>query len=112
MARLTAQFRVQALIRRTGVEGMFAAVIRHGDDQAGQILLKINDLGGGCRVLVPLTDPAGGLAWGWGTGADAVAEADADRYLERQRARDPDLWIIEIEDPQGRFRPDEPILAS
>jgi hypothetical protein len=30
------------------------------------------------------------------------AESEVDALLKRQRARDPDLWIIEIEDRQGR----------
>ena len=29
-------------------------------------------------------------------------EPEVDALLKRQRARDPDLWIIEVEDRQGR----------
>jgi hypothetical protein len=30
-----------------------------------------------------------------------VPEVDADAYLGRVRSIDPDIWIIEIEDPSG-----------
>lgn len=40
------------------------------------------------------------------------AEAEVDAALARQRLRDPDLWIIEVEDKGGRTLLDEPGLAD
>ena len=43
-------------------------------------------------------------------GAAPVADAEAEAYIQRQRKRDPDLWVIEIEDKRGLFAPDEPVI--
>jgi len=49
------------------------------------------------RIWVPLTEGA---------------EADVDALLARQKARDRDLWVIELEDRQGRTLLDEDGLST
>ena len=39
-------------------------------------------------------------------------EAEIDAAADRQRRSDPDLWVIEVEDRQGRHLLDEPGLAD
>jgi hypothetical protein len=39
----------------------------------------------------------------------STAEPDLDAYVERARRIDPDLWLVEIEDRQGRHFLTEPV---
>lgn len=88
---------IQSLIRRCDLAAISAAVVARGDDDAGAILLKFNSRDSGCSVLAQVRGPDGELVWMRATGPAPVAEADAESYIERQRRRDPDLWVIEIE---------------
>lgn len=103
MARLQAGLWVSAYIRRVSQTGAFAAVVRRGDETAGAIFIKINTLGGDVLLLAPAlpsledTEPKRQ----WEVRQRAAAEADIDQYLQREAERDPDLWVIEIEDRSG-----------
>jgi hypothetical protein len=108
--RLTAKVWTSAYTRRCQAQAVSAMVLRHGDDKAGIVLLKVNSLGGGCMVYQPTSDLDGNKAWLRATGPELVAETEADAYIERQVSYDPDLWVIEVEDRQGRHFLDEPII--
>jgi hypothetical protein len=99
--RLATGLWVSAELRRGNAEGVPMMVVRKGDRSRGTVLLKINTLDGQAWVLTQIRHN-GRLAWTRGTGPAAVPEAEADRYIERQLRYDPDLWVIEIEDRQGR----------
>jgi hypothetical protein len=96
-ARLKSAIWIKALIRRCDLAAIPVAVLARGDDDAGAILLKFNARETGCMVLGQARGRDGELFWMKATGPTAVAEPDADAYIERQRRRDPDLWVVEIE---------------
>jgi GMP synthase (glutamine-hydrolysing) len=108
--RLKTEVRVQAWLRRCASLGLMATVARKGDVDAGALFIKVNRFANGCDVFSGTTAPGGTPAWLRAVGP--VAEREADLYLDRQGKYDPDLWIVEIEDPQGRFAFDEPVLKA
>ncbi|BBK33049.1 hypothetical protein STHU_36830 [Allostella humosa] len=101
--RLKSRLWIAAEIRRCAVQDITAVVARRGDPDAGAILLKVNRFAAGCVVHGGSYGRDGQREWIAATGAEPVPEADADAYVERRRDSDPDLWVLEIEDPQGRY---------
>jgi hypothetical protein len=101
-ARIKTEHWVHAHLRRCAVEAVPAFVVRRGDNERGMVLLKINTLENGCRVLTQARDLDGLLGWLAVLDGAFVPESEADAYIARQTARDPDLWVVEIEDRQGR----------
>jgi hypothetical protein len=110
-ARLKSGIWVKALIRRCDLAAIGVAVVARGDADAGAILLKLNGRDAGCTVLAQTRRPDGEAVWLRATGAAPVAEADADAYIARQRGRDPDLWVIEIENAAPNAVLDAPVLS-
>ena len=106
--RLKSGLYVKALIRRAEVAGAAAFVVRRGAEEAGALFLKIARLDGTCTVLNQARRGDGELVWTKPLG-DSAAEADAAKYFEKQMRFDPDLWIVEIEDREGRTFVDEPV---
>lgn len=107
--RLKAGIFVRALIRRAEVAGASAYVARKGSEEAGAIFIKISKLDGTCTILNQARDGEGGRVWAKPLG-DASDEEKAKGYFERQIKYDPDLWIVEIEDREGRSFVDEPVI--
>jgi hypothetical protein len=99
--RLATDLYVSAHIRVASREGVPMIVIRKGDPSSGSLILKINLLTGFARVLVEARYD-GARVWTPATHTDPMPERDADAYLDHQAQVDPDAWLIEIEDKQGR----------
>jgi hypothetical protein len=98
-ARLKTGIWVRALIRRCDLAAVAIAVVARGDGDSGAVLIKLNGGDNGCSVLTQARGPNNELLWMRATGPVPVIEVDADSYIARQRRRDPDLWVVEIESP-------------
>lgn len=108
--RLTAEFWVKAYLARLRLADIPAYVTAHGDDTAGTVVVKLATLDGRAQAFQRSFDLMTG-ARAWMTMAEG-AEPEVDAILARERGRDPDLWVIEIEDRAGRTLLDEPGLKE
>jgi hypothetical protein len=104
--RLKTEIWVKSYLRRCSTAGAPAMVVRHGDDDAGAIFIKIAHLNGRAALYGPA--PAGfdegetDRQWTLHLDPAKATDADVETYLARQAEFDSDLWIVEVEDRQGR----------
>lgn len=89
---------IEAEIRRLASEGVGVYVTARGDKTGGILLQKIANMAGQCRLLIQQRDMSGKLTWVSALPEALVEEKVADDYILRSIARDPDLWVVEIED--------------
>ena len=106
--RLKSSIWVAAYIRRCQVEGLFAAVRRHGADEAGAIFVKVNRLDGTADLYGPAPQAAfdeaqpADRAFSLCLKVQPAPEPDVEAFLGREMRFDPDVWIVETEDRAGR----------
>jgi hypothetical protein len=88
-----------------------ATVVYHGDDQAGAIYVKIARLDGTAALYSPAPQSFAMAEEPSETDGErrftayfpaGTPERQVDDHMQRQREFDGDLWLIEIEDRQGR----------
>lgn len=105
--RLRSDLFVAALIRGAECAGATAFLRRRGAAEAGAVFVKIDCLDGRAALLCPAPqseEPPPGVdrlfarchAQEW------LESAEIEARLTREIGFDPDLWIVEIEDRQGR----------
>ena len=106
--RLTADIWVSAYLARLRALAIPAFVVNRGDATAGAVLVKLNTLDGqACCYQRSFDLMTGDRKWVVLIDGE---EAAVDASVAKQRSFDPDLWVIEVEDRQGRHLLDEPGL--
>lgn len=91
-AEAPASLIVPALVRQVAAAGGFATVLAKGAAH-GSALLLVSRHGGTVAAHERLPDTAGGTVWRMA----AQGEEAVDRFVARQRAFDPDLWVVELD---------------
>jgi hypothetical protein len=107
---LSSDLWVSALIRRAEIAGAYATVVKKGDDRAGSVIVKAYDTSTRtAKLYTEAFGQDGERLWIQPVTSDSESELDA--YVARQRGYDPDLWVVEIEDREGRHFITEKVQA-
>jgi len=96
--RIPTHLWLEAKIREISASGGGVYVIQRGEKMGGLVLCKISDTMGQCKLLTQQRDLDGVLSWMNALKDDVLEEKQADDYIQRAVNRDPDLWVVEIED--------------
>ena len=108
--RLASDVWVSAYLVRLRLADIPAYVTAKGDAEAGAVVVKVALLDGTARAYERRSDLMTG-ARAWMLFSEG-AEVEVDAQLVRARGRDPDLWLIELEDRKGRTLLDQNGLSE
>ncbi len=111
-ARLRSDFWVSAYLRRCAAAGAVAVLRRRGAAEAGAIFITIDRLDGSITVLGPApqseAEPDGERHFAPAHKAETLDPLEAEERLRREIRFDSDLWIVAVEDREGRSFLDDP----
>lgn len=105
--RLKSNIWVAAYLRRCQVNGIFGAVRRRGAEEAGAVFIKLALLDGNALLFTPAPQTAYDNSRPvervfTSLSSEPVPEQAVEERLTKEIRFDPDVWIVEIEDKQGR----------
>ena len=105
--RLRADIWVAAYIRRCEVEGAAAVLRRRGSAEAGAIFVKVDRLDGSSALYAPapqseVADRGVERLWARAHKDTWIEAGEVEKRIKREIEFDPDLWLVEVEDREGR----------
>ena len=105
--RLRSDIWVAAYLRRVAVEGAAVALRRRGAAEAGAIWVKVDRLDGHAALYGPAPQSESGQRgverlWSRVHAPEWIAAEEVERRMRREIDFDFDLWLIEVEDRDGR----------
>ena len=99
--RLPAHLEVSGLLRLVAAAGGFAAVLHKGEREAGTIAVICAENGTNRRFFERMPGADGTRSWLVSMVEDTENKDKFDDYTRRRGTQDPDLWIIELDIPNG-----------
>ena len=102
MSRVTTTILVSSALRQAQASGIFASVLRQGDERAGTIFVEVEVSFSSSHLYGRQVSFDGDYEWVCLTGEEAVTSAVVAEQIEKEIARDPDCWVVCVQDPKGR----------
>ena len=100
-SRLPAHLEVTGLIRAVEAAGGFATVLAKGERDAGTLLVVCCARGRPAVAYERMPQPDGRRAWCLAKSQTSENPDEFQEYCERRKAQDSDLWILELDVPDG-----------
>jgi len=122
--RLHSHIWVSAFIRQVNTAGASAVLTQRGEATAGAIYIKVALLDRTARLYSPaplflleetkqvkneITQDIDRV-WHSEFGSEPRDEFEIDQFLRQQTQYDPDIWLIEVEDREGRHFLDNQLI--
>jgi hypothetical protein len=96
---------VAAHLRRCFGQGLTGVIARRGAEEAGSVLVRVNLRDGSIRLFGPAPGPAfdeaGRRRFRLKLAATLDEASVVDAMIARELRFDPDLWVVDIDDPAG-----------
>ena len=92
---------LSAAMRQSNRNGVMVVLVRRGDADRGTVVVRVDQRDGLFRLYTRAYTMDDGVDWVSALDGAAVSQDKADAYIERSIARDPDLWVVDADDPTG-----------
>ena len=106
LTRLRSDIWVDAYRRRVEIEGGYVTIRQRGAAEAGAIFLIVTNSRGGSRLYGPapqsLYDEGATSRRFIALNAEDWDGLQVQTMLDKQRRFDPDLWLVDVDDRDGR----------
>lgn len=100
-SRLPAHIEVNGLIRAVEAAGGFATVLAKGERDAGTLLVVCCARGRPAVAYERMPQSDGRRAWTLSNSQNPDNPGEFWEYCDRRKAQDRDLWIVELDVPDG-----------
>lgn len=99
--RLPAHLEVSGFLRSVNAAGGFATVLHKGEPDSGTILIVLTNSSHQARLFERMPSMDNDREWQCTRTQDPEKPNEFNDYIERRCSQDSDIWVIELDIPDG-----------